>query len=95
MHNGHLVDFVDPHENTLAQFIQRPHADMFEKSAGHLSEQCLNNLEPGAMYWCMHKFKSIGARGQIGAGFFGGVSGVVVKDDADYAIGGIVDIKIF
>ena len=58
-------------------------------------EQCLNNVEPGAMCRCMHKFKSIGARGQIGAGFFGGVSGVVVKDDADYAIGGIVDIKIF
>jgi hypothetical protein len=47
-----LIDLVDPFQDALAEFALGLNADLFEEGARarHLSKECLDDLEPGAVH---------------------------------------------
>ena len=66
---------------------------MPEKSARHLRKCDLNQIQPGGVHWRMHILKPAGAGCQIGAGFFGGVGQMMIKNDAEGSVWRIMRVQ--
>ena len=88
------VDFSDSREDSILQLLDGGDADVFEKGSRHLAKQCFGDVQPRSMRGSENVPEPVGVFGQITAGLFGEMSGVVVEDDSDDAFGRIVRVQI-
>jgi hypothetical protein len=79
------IDFGDAFENSSFQFLPRLDSDVSQESAGHLAEERLDDVEPGAMLSSEHLLESVRMRSQKGSRFFGDVRRMIVQYDPDRA----------
>ena len=66
MNDRFRIDFGNSLQNAVLQLLPGSNSDVFQKGSGHLAEQCLSNVKPGAVRGREHVFKSVGTLGQPG-----------------------------
>src|SRR5258707_7394709 len=67
---------------------------MPEEGAGHLSEEGLDDVEPGAMFGCVHVDESVGAGCQILPCLTRDMRRVVIQQDSNDGFSRIVSVEI-
>ena len=50
MDDGSSIDFLDAFEDSGFQFIEGLDSNMAHKASRHLAEQCLDDVQPRAMF---------------------------------------------
>ena len=68
--------------DSIDQFLFRRHPDFPQHGAGHLAEEILGEIQPGAMFGNEYEFKALGFSRQITLCLFGDVSGMIIQNQA-------------
>ena len=94
MHDRVGVDLGNTLLNPVFEIGQGLDPDVTKKGPAHLGEQGLDQVEPRAVFGCMHILEPVGPGGEIGSSFLGDMGRMVVQDDPDLGFGRVVGIQI-
>ena len=88
------VDFRDALENAAPEFLPGLNPDVLQEGARHLPKERLDNIQPRAVRGGQNVFESVGAGGQERLGFLREVRRVVVQNQANHTVRGVVVIQV-
>jgi len=87
MDDRFAVKAIEVGEDPRFEFVFGCHTNVAEHGSGHLGEEPLDQVEPGAMFRGKHKGEAaLWLGGQPLLGFLGGVGRVVVEDQLDSGV---------
>src|SRR6266700_4636902 len=94
MHYRRRVDLRNSFEYALPQLLPGSHSHPAKERSRHLPEQGFHQVQPRSMGGGMHITKAIGPSGQIGAGLLGNVGRMIVQNQSDHRLGGVMSVQI-
>ena len=82
MNDGIAIEEVDRGHDAIPEFLFGRDADMAQHRAGHLGEEALDEVEPGAMFGREGELEAArGLLGEPGFGLPGDMRGMIVEDE--------------
>jgi hypothetical protein len=79
MYDWSLIDLGDSEDDSLTQFFRRFYSDVAEEGSGHLAEERLGEIQPGAMHRSQNILETVRSCRQPRAGFLGKMRGVLSR----------------
>jgi hypothetical protein len=72
MNDGIAVKSIDGGDEAVLEFQFGCDADLAQDGAGEFGKEALDEIEPGAVFWCEREFEPMrGLAGEPGSGLFG------------------------
>src|SRR5438477_1491038 len=83
MHDWRFINLRDPLEDACLKFLPALNAHAAQESAGHLAEECFDEIEPRAMFGGVNIDEAVRPGSEISHGLLRDVGGVIVQKQSN------------